>query len=254
MNKFINILINAYFLAIREIKIKYVRTYMGPLWIPITTIFIAFVVSIVWSLVFQINFLNYFFKIYICLATWNFIIAAPNEGCELFSKKFNKILSNSNISILNYVFFNLFSLVIIYLHNLPFFLIFMFFIGSIKILNILFFIVGIIILLSTMFSIIFIIGTFSARFRDIAPLVKTLTAPLMLLTPVIWDKEQLGRYSEYIYLNPFTSLIEIITNPLLDKSIDFKPYLISIILMIVGIILTIIIYKKFKKKIVFWSN
>ena len=31
----------------------------------------------------------------------------------------------------------------------------------------------------------------------------------ILLTPILWDKERLGVYENYVYINPFTSMIVI---------------------------------------------
>ena len=35
----------------------------------------------------------------------------------------------------------------------------------------------------------------------------------MLFTPILWDKQMLGEYENFVYLNPLTSFIESIREP-----------------------------------------
>ena len=76
----------------------------------------------------------------------------------------------------------------------------------------------------------------------------------MLLTPVIWKKEQLGQYELYAYLNPFTSYVEIISFPLLGKEITYLPYAINFLILLILSLITLVIYKKYKQKLALWSN
>ena len=45
-------------------------------------------------------------------------------------------------------------------------------------------------------------------------LINTVMASMFLVTPILWRKEEIGRYAEFIYLNPFAAVIDILRNPL----------------------------------------
>lgn len=253
MKKYLDQFLIAYYMAILDIKIKYKRSYMGPWWNSITILFIACVVSFIWSKVLQVNFIDYLVKIFFSLSTWYYIISCLNDATEIFNKRYSRVLINSKIPIYNYILRSSLNSFIIYIHNLPLILIFLIFYNKLILSNLLFYFFGLFLFFLLSFFIYLFIGVICARFRDFGPLIKTITAPLMLITPVVWDKSDIGYYEKLVYLNPFTSFLEIISIPLLNQKIIFLPYIIVISTIIVSISLFFFIYDKFEKKIILWS-
>lgn len=253
MKKYINHFLTAYYMAKLDIKIKYLRSYMGPWWNSITIFFISSVVSFVWSKVLNLNFTSYLIKIFFSLSTWYYIMSCLNDSTEIFNKRYSKILINSKIPIYNYILRSSLNSLILYLHNIPIIIFFLILYEKVILLNLLLFFLGVFIFFILSFFIYLFIGIICARFRDFGPLIKTITAPLMLVTPVIWDKDQIGEYKNFIYLNPFTSFLEIISSPILNNQIIFLPYIICLSIILISIIILFVIYDKIEKKIILWS-
>ena len=253
-NNLISNLSSSFFLATLDIKIKYRRTYLGPWWNSLTILFISLIISIVWGLVLKNEFNEFFFELFVNLTIWFYIIGFLTESTEVFSKKFSRILINSNLPIENHVLRSCFYNFILYIHNFPLIILIYFFNIDFSYIHFLFLIIGMFLILINSFFIILVIGVICARFRDIAAFIKMITAPLMLLTPVIWKKEQLGQYELYAYLNPFTSYVEIISFPLLGKEITYLPYAINFLILLILSLITLVIYKKYKQKLALWSN
>lgn len=250
----INNINSSFFLAKLDIKIKYRRTYLGPWWNSLTILFVSFVISIVWGLVLKIEFNEFFFKLFVNLSVWFYIISILTESTEIFSKKFSRILINSKLPIENHVLRSCFYNFILYIHNFPLIILIYLFNVEFNYINFLLLIIGIFLILINSFLIILVIGVICARFRDVAALIKMITAPLMLVTPILWNKEQLGSYEMYAYLNPFTSYVEMISFPLLGKEISYLPYTINFFILLILSLVTLVIYKKYKQKLALWSN
>jgi lipopolysaccharide transport system permease protein len=70
-----------------------------------------------------------------------------------------------------------------------------------------------------------LLGAFCARFRDIQPIVNSITQIMFFMTPVIWKPEQLGSGVEKLPLNPLFDLLEIVRGPLLDTGVSGMTWL-----------------------------
>ena len=68
-----------------------------------------------------------------------------------------------------------------------------------------------------------------------------------LITPILWDKKLLGENANLVYLNPFTSFVESMRDPLLGYEINYNVYIYLIIFLIFGNIVTYFFYQKKEK-------
>ena len=61
-----------------------------------------------------------------------------------------------------------------------------------------------------------LLGAFSARFRDIPPIVGSIMQIAFYVTPIVWKPSQLGnRHHWWVTFNPFNSMLEVVRQPLL---------------------------------------
>ena len=251
---FFNDVRSIFYLLYFENKVRYKRTLLGPFWKILAIIITISILSVVWSLIFNINLKEFLPRIFVNLNTWFFCISSLTLGSDLLDKRFRHIIQSYKINyrfiVLKQTFFSIYE----YLIFFPFFLIISFVIGSLSFLNFIFFLFGLIIVTINMYSIIYIVSILSVRFRDIGMLIKTISGPLLLLTPVIWKKDQLGNFINYAYLNPFTSFIEIITYPILNYEINYSLYLICLIIGVINLKFTNYLNNKYKNQIVLWAN
>lgn len=91
-----------------------------------------------------------------------------------------------------------------------------------------------------------------ARFRDFEKLVSLLLGLSIVATPVFWFKELLGRYSDFVYLNPIASHIELTRGLIIQGDEIFFPVLsLSLWCLGVGLVsMWLTIYQD--KKMRFW--
>jgi ABC-type polysaccharide/polyol phosphate export permease len=92
----------------------------------------------------------------------------------------------------------------------------------------------------------------STRYRDIPPLVSSIVSVLPVLTPVIWKKEMLGNYENYIYFNPLSFMIEIVRDPIIGVFPKLDIYIYNLVFLLALYLLANILIKYKGNRIVFW--
>ena len=105
----------------------------------------------------------------------------------------------------------------------------------------------------------FVIGIFSTRFRDIAPIMQSLTLLLFVLTPIFWTTKSLhdqgGQMSErakLAELNPLFHYLEIVRGPLIGEPVARYHWYIVIAITVVGWVLALLAMKKFRSRVPYW--
>ena len=67
-------------------------------------------------------------------------------------------------------------------------------------------------------------GIIATRFRDIPPIIASLTQLLFFMTPIVWSYERLksNPLAAYVELNPVMHFVEIVRQPLLGQPIVWR--------------------------------
>lgn len=111
---------------------------------------------------------------------------------------------------------------------------------------------GLLLILLTGGWVILLLGTLSARFRDIPQIVQTVMRMLFFLTPVLWMPEFIPRRAIFLTANPFHHYLELVRGPLLNKPIDPLHWQVAGALTVIGWIVTLLIYRRFRQRVAYW--
>lgn len=239
-----------FYTGVYDLKKKYKRTFLGPVWNLLSNFMLIFVITIVWTQVFKITIKDFLPHVCIGLLTWYLITDVFVSSTTLLSEKYNAIFQNIYIPLLSISLRNTLTHILIYAHNFPIFLIFL--ILNFSLVSLLNFLVGLFILSLNLINISLILTFLGTRFRDIKPLTSSIMSAGTLLTPLMWKKEMLGKYEEYVYYNPFTHFIEIIREPLLKGAINEKVLLFNIIFLLTSSIFCHYLFKSKGSRIIYW--
>ncbi len=237
-----------------DIKLKYRRTKLGPVWHVLTILLTISLMSILWSIIFNFNIKEYLPRLYFGMTTWSFVVAMTVGSTTLYNKDFSSLINTINVNLFDITIRHYFLTLLNYLHYLPLAIIFYIFLDVRLNINIIWFFIGIFLVMINFIWISFFFAAISSRFRDIIPLTQAIMTAAPLMTPILWKKEQLGEYQNLVYLNPFTFFVEAIRDPLIGIFPGLKVYLGLLLIFVFGIIITQILIKKKYSNIVFWSN
>ena len=238
-----------------DVKLKYRRTKLGPIWNVLTILLTVCLLSIVWGLIFKMNLLEYLPRLYCGMTAWTLVSGATAVSCSLFSGLYSHIIRNLDTNPIEFILRHVSSTIINYLHFLPLILIFLIFFPTVPLnFNTLLIFPGLILVCLNMIWLSYLFAIIGSRFRDTIPLTESIISAGSLLTPIIWPKSLLGEYENYAYINPFTFFVEAIRDPLLGKFPGFHVYIGLVIILFIGVIITIFLHKNKRNRIVFWAS
>ena len=235
-----------------ELKQKYRRSMLGPLWVTLSMAIQIAISGFVFSYLFKTEIEKYLPYLCISLITWSFLVNSINEGAVSIINN-SSLLLQVNRPYSAYIFLAIWRNVIIYFHMLAVYVI-VAVAFSIKLnLNMLLIPFGLFLLFANIAWMVLILAIISSRFRDIPLIIQNGLNFLVWLTPIYYDKNQLGEKFNYIlYMNPFAYLIEISRDPFLGRNVEINAWMFSGIFAVLGWTLAICLFNRYRAKIIFW--
>lgn len=244
----------------QDIKQRYRRSVLGPFWITIATGVQAAAIGLLYSALLGQPVKDYLPYVAVGIIVWNVINASILEGSDVFIA--NEGLIKQLPSALSvHVYRLVWRQLLFFAHNMLIYLVVLIAFGVWQKLHwtAIFAIpaLGLLFLNAMWVSIVF--GIFSTRYRDIAPILGSLTLMLFVLTPVMWNTKSLeaqgGQVSERAKLAeiiPTFHYLEIIRAPLLGDDQHLYHWLIVGAITVVGWIVAIFAMKQFRSRVPYW--
>ena len=239
------------YLGWEDVKQRYIRTLLGPLWIIISTGIWVAVMAFVMASLFGQPVAHSLPFIAAGVSIWNFIGGIMTESCSLFPVNAS-LLQAINLPITVHVLRFLIRNVILFAHNFIILLL-VFFICHIGLhLNTLWVIPGFIILLLNSFWVTFFLSLTNLRFRDIQQIIATSMMILPFVTPIFWEKSFLQKHHWIANINPFYHFVEIVRAPLLGQTVPLLSWGVTLGFTVFGLLGVLWMFSKYKHRIIFW--
>lgn len=244
----------------QDIKQRYRRSVLGPFWITIATGVQATAIGILYAALLGQPLREYLPYVAVGLIVWNVIQASILEGSEVFIA--NEGLIKQLPSALSvHVYRLVWRQMLFFAHNLLIYLIVLAAFGVWQNLHPTAILavpaLGLIFLNGMWVSIVF--GIFSTRYRDIAPILSSLTLMLFVLTPVMWNTKSLqaqgGEVAERAKLAeviPTYHYLEIVRAPLLGDDQKLYHWVIVGAITLVGWIAAAFAMKQYRSRVPYW--
>lgn len=97
-----------------------------------------------------------------------------------------------------------------------------------------------------------LMGILGARFRDLSFALTSIMRFMFFTTPVFWRADGLGARAHIANYNPFTHFLAIVRTPLLGGTVPLASWSIVLAITVSGALLTLVVYNRFRRRIVFW--
>lgn len=239
------------FLAWQEIRARYKRSVIGPFWLTLNMAIMVVAMGPLYSALFRQPLEAYYIYLSSSVVIWGLISALINEGCTTFigAEGFIKqIKLPFSIFVLKYVWKNL----IIFAHNfIVVIVVFIFFTPPFG-WGILLFPVGLIIVGLNSVWVGIVLGILCTRFRDIPQIVSSLVGVAFFVTPIMWQASMAGNKAWLLKLNPLYHFIEILRSPLIDHTVNYEAFAVSIIITLAGYIFMFALFARYRARIAYW--
>jgi lipopolysaccharide transport system permease protein len=241
-------------LGYQDIKQRYKRSMLGPLWITLSMAVTVYSMGFIYSQLFKTNLQDYYPFLVAGMIAWTFIstlILDFSEGFLNDSGLIKQIKLPYSLHIHRIAARNL----LIFFHNLIVMIpIFFIFHQSVSLnLNTLFLIpaLAIIYLSSIFFGLI--IAMICARYRDIPPIIKSSIQVIFFITPVMWQPQSLiGKQHLIVDFNPLYAFLEMIRAPLLGNLPSLTNIFVVLIVTFLGFLLSFYMLTRYRKRIIYW--
>ena len=239
-------------LAINDIKQRYKRSRLGQFWITLSTAIFIGGIGTIFALLFKMDIGNYLPYFAVNVIFWTLISGVINDSSSVYP---NAALYLKQEATPKFVF--LFRLLthhlIIFAHNAA--IIVAVFVVFLKppTSALFLFIPGLVLVQITLLLISMIIGVLAARYRDLTQIISSVLQILYFATPIMWRPEQIGESGKMIVdLNPFASLLFLVSQPLLGIVPSAATYAKSIVFIIILAAVALPLFAKFRARIVYW--
>jgi len=235
----------------QEVRQRYRRSTLGPLWITLSTGITISAMGLIWGQLFGMNMAEYLPFITLGWLSWGFLSSVIVEGSNCFISS-QGFISQMRQPLSMYAILPIWRSLIVLFHNIIVYLIVAVIYQVIPTTYTTLIFVTFPLVILSLSWVPMLLGTLSARFRDIPVITQSVMTVAFFLTPVIWPTSRLGSFENFVYLNPLTSLIEMIRLPLLGQMPSSTAWAITVSITVLGWGVTYPFFAKTRVRIPYW--
>ncbi|MBK1784357.1 galactan export ABC transporter permease subunit Wzm/RfbD [Prauserella cavernicola] len=263
-------------LAWQDIKQRYRRSVLGPLWITLSMGITALGLGLLYSQLFDAEIGTFLPYITTGFIVWNFILGCLTEGTDTFISN-EGLIKHLPAPLSVYVLRTVWRQSIMFAHNMIiYFIVIAIFWGSVTTpdysiteggmpqpgLNwgVLLAIPAFALIAVNAGWVVLLFGIASTRFRDIPQVVTSLINLLFFMTPIVWstdilrDKfgESVGWRDLVAELNPLYHFIQLLRAPLIGNEQSWHHWAIVGAFTVVGWLLALLVLRNYRARVSYW--
>jgi ABC-type polysaccharide/polyol phosphate export permease len=239
----------------RDVRRRYQRTTIGPFWSSITLGVYVLTVGTVGAGIWHQNLHDYLPFLVSGMIVWTLVSTIITESCGVFivgQSLFRNIRFEYSILAYALIWRNF----LVLLHNfVVYFLIVLVLKPSLLSPTALLAVPGLALVFLNGVWVSLLLGIVCLRFRDVQPLISSALQIAMLITPLFWPDDMLMGVKRFIFveLNPLYHVLNVVRAPLVGRVPDPVSYGVTIIMIVAGGWSTFEMFKRFRKRIAYWS-
>ncbi|MGV9825115.1 MULTISPECIES: galactan export ABC transporter permease subunit Wzm/RfbD [unclassified Gordonia (in: high G+C Gram-positive bacteria)] len=242
----------------QDIKQRYRRSLLGPLWITIATGVTAVAMGLLYGELFNMDIATFLPYVTLGFIFWNFIQNSILEGAEVFSKN-EGLIKQLPAPISVHVYRMVWRQLIIFAHNIVIYIVVLIVFPQPLNWTVVLVVPAIILYVLNGVWVCLVFGILSTRFRDIGQLLTTAVQLVFFMTPIIWTTESLSSTThqessrlKLVELNPMYHYLDIARGPLLGQSVAFYHWAIVLGCTAVGWLFALVVMRNYRARVAYW--
>lgn len=243
----------------QDIRQRYRRSVLGPIWITISMAVTAVALGILYAGLFGNPISTQLPYLLVGFIVWAFISGCINEGSEVFIAN-EGLIHHLPAPISVHVYRLVWRQTLFFAHNLIVYVLMLVIfrpaLSWASLMAIPAF--GLIAINGAWVALAF--GIISTRFRDLTPITQSLVQLLFFLTPIVWIYGDLlnspnpnvasrARIAEF---NPLLHFLEIIRAPMLGQPQHLRHWIVVLVITVVGWALTLLVMRRYRARVAYW--
>lgn len=239
------------FLALSDVKARYKRSVLGPLWITLGTCVGTIGLGLLWSSLFKIEPQTLIPSLTIGLILWQFLSGIIVDAPSVYVNQAS-IIRNIKLPLFVYPLLLITKHLINLAHNIPILIgVFIYFNIPVSESTFLAFPALLLVTLN-MLALSVLLGILGARFRDLTHIIGMIMPMMMFLSPVFFRPRYLPFNEFLVWLNPFSYWIEIIRYPLLGEIPDRFLLQSNLVMLAIMLLLASWLFSRKFRHIAYW--
>jgi ABC-2 type transport system permease protein len=240
----------------QDIKQRYRRSVLGPIWITIATGTTAVAMGGLYSKLFHLQLSVHLPYVTLGLIIWNLINASILEGADVFVSN-EGLIKQLPAPLSVHIYRLVWRQMLLFGHNIVIYVIIAIIYPKpwrwtdLSVLPAM----GLIVLNCIWVSVVF--GILGTRYRDISPLLFSVVQLLFFMTPIIWNENTLAaqgasRWAKIVELNPLLHYLDIVRAPLLGAQQELRHWVVVLVLTVIGWILATYALRQYRARVPYW--
>jgi len=239
------------YLAWQDIRLRYRRSKIGPLWITLSMAIFCVSMGAVYSQLFKANIAEYFPFLSISFIFWGLISGLLSEFPSLYIEN-SAYIKDIRVNPFSLLFRLTTRHLITFAHNLVIVVGAYLYFGINPSFAILMVLPALVLVVLNLLGIGVSLSLLGARFRDVAPITQSLVQVVFFITPITWFPKLLPHDSLVLKLNPIAYYLELLRAPLLGQVASLDAWLVAGATCVVFWSVSAWVYTKKAGKIPFW--
>nr|WP_240157759.1 ABC transporter permease [Pseudonocardia broussonetiae] len=245
------------YLGWQDIKQRYRRSVLGPLWISVTMAVVATAMGILYGALFGEDIATFLPYVATGLLIWYFISGCILEGSEVFIANEGLIrFLPAPLSL--HIYRLVWRQSLFFVHNLVVWVVLVVIFPQPLSWTLLLAIPAFLLLVLNGAWISVLTGIVATRFRDIPPIIGSLSQLLFFMTPIVWQYDTLlknpavAERARIAELNPVMHFVEILRQPMLGQEIAWRHWYIAGAITVVGIAVALVCLRNYRSRVAYW--
>jgi ABC-2 type transport system permease protein len=244
-------------LAWQDIRQRYRRSVLGPIWITISMAVTAVALGILYAGLFGNDLSVQLPYILVGFIVWTFISGCISEGSDVFIDN-EGLIKQLPAPLSVHVYRLIWRQILFFAHNLIVYAVmFVIFPQSLDWRSLTVF-PALLLLAVNGAWVALLFGIVTTRFRDLAPITQSLVQLLFFLTPIVWIYEDLlsnpavAERARLVEFNPLLHFIEIVRQPMLGQEQHLRHWIVVAVITVAGWALTLVVLRRYRSRVAYW--
>jgi len=242
----------------QDIKQRYRRSFLGPIWITISMGVTALAMGLLYSQLFQQEIADFLPSLTVGLIVWGLISGCILEGADVFVAN-EGLMKQLPAPLSVHVYRMVWRQVLLFAHNLIIYFVLLVIFPKPLHWTVIAAFPALALLALNGVWIGIVAGIMSTRFRDISPILGSMVQLLFFLTPIVWSEKILlkngGKQAERANLaqiNPLYHYLDIIRAPMLGEDQQAYHWYIVLAITVAGWALALFFLRNYRARVAYW--
>jgi ABC-2 type transport system permease protein len=246
-------------LAWQDIKQRYRRSVLGPVWISISMAVTAVALGILYAGLFGNPLETQLPYILVGFIIWGFIAGCISEGSDVFVAN-EGLIKHLPSPISVHVYRLVWRQVLFFVHNLVVYVVMLLVFPQPLNWTLVLALPALALLALNGVWVALLFGIVTTRFRDLLPITQSLVQLLFFMTPIVWiyedlinsPNESIAARARLAEINPLLHFVEILRRPMLGLSFEWRHWLVVGVITVVGWIGALVVMRKYRARVSYW--